>query len=128
MARAAKRVLSVLVADEKAFFTRGRRLAALADDELPMPDETTVSFGDAADMLKMLTPARVQLIDAVKTKSDSITALADRLHRDRSSVTRDVASLAERGLLLVKSCVLPGHGRMKMVTVPAHKMRLVAEL
>ena len=60
--------VSVTVADENAFFARGRRLAALADAGKPIPSESVISFGDPADLLKMLTPARLALMSAVKAQ------------------------------------------------------------
>lgn len=122
------RVLSVVVADEHDFFVRGRGLAALADAGKPIPNEKTISFGDPADLLKMLTPARLELVGEVKRTPDSISGIAGRLHRDRAAVKRDVDRLEAMGILCVESRVLPGHGRMKYVSVPATKLRLMAEI
>ena len=120
--------IAVIVADENKFFARGKRLAAIADAGKPIPSESVISFGDPADLLKMLTPARLALMSAVKARPDSITAIAERLHRDRSAVKRDVDSLHKAGLLAVESTVLAGHGMMKRVSLAAQKMRLKAEL
>ena len=120
--------IAVIVADENEFFARGKRLAAIADAGKPIPSESVISFGDPADLLKMLTPARLALMSAVKARPDSITAIAERLHRDRSAVKRDVDSLHKAGLLAVESTVLAGHGMMKRVSLAAQKMRLKAEL
>ena len=81
--------ISIVVADESEFFARGKRLAGLADKGKPIPAKSVISFGDPADLLKMLTPARLALVSAVKAQPDSITAIAERLHRDRSAVKRD---------------------------------------
>lgn len=120
--------VSIAVADEQEFFARGRRLAALADAGRPIPSESVISFGDPADLLKMLTPARMALIQAVKARPDSITAIAQRLHRDRSAVKRDVDQLHAAGLVSVEQTTLAGHGVMKRVSLTAHKLRLQAEL
>ena len=120
--------IAIIVADENEFFARGKRLAAIADAGKPIPSESVISFGDPADLLKMLTPARLALMSAVKARPDSITAIAERLHRDRSAVKRDVDSLHKAGLLAVESTVLAGHGMMKRVSLAAQKMRLKAEL
>ena len=119
---------SITVADETEFFARGKRLAALADAGKPIPNESVISFGDPADLLKLLTPARLALMSAVKAQPDSITAIAERLHRDRSAVKRDVDSLHNAGLLAVEQTVLAGHGMMKRVSLAAQRMRLQAEL
>lgn len=120
--------ISVIAADENEFFARGKRLAALADACKSIPSESVISFGDPADLLKMLTPARLALISAVKAQPDSITAIAERLHRDRSAVKRDVDSLHKAGLLVVEQTVLAGHGMLKRVSLAAQNMRLQAEL
>ena len=120
--------IAITVAVDSEFFARGKRLAALADAGKPIPSESVISFGDPADLIKMLTPARLALISAVKAHPDSITAIAERLHRDRSAVKRDVDSLQKAGLLVVEQTVLAGHGMMKRVSLVAQKLRLQAEL
>jgi predicted transcriptional regulator len=122
-----KRV-TVTLGDEDAFFARGKTIAALADAGKPIPNEWIISFGDPADLLKMLTPARLELIGALKSGPSSITAISDRLHRDRSSVSKDVEQLQVCGLLKVVQKVLPGHGKQKEVSLTAPRMQLQAML
>jgi predicted transcriptional regulator len=122
-----KRV-TVTLGDEDAFFARGKTIAALADAGKPIPNEWIISFGDPADLLKMLTPARLELIGALKSGPSSITAISDRLHRDRSSVSKDVEQLQIFGLLKVVQKVLPGHGKQKEVSLTAPRMQLQAML
>jgi predicted transcriptional regulator len=122
-----KRV-TVTLGDEDAFFARGKTIAALADAGKPIPNEWIISFGDPADLLKILTPARLELIGALKSGPSSITAISDRLHRDRSSVSKDVEQLQVCGLLKVVQKVLPGHGKQKEVSLTAPRMQLQAML
>lgn len=103
-------------------------MAALARAGKPIASESVISFGDPADLLKMLALARLAPINAVRAQPDSITAIAERLHRDRSAVKRDVNSLHKAGLLAVEQTVLAGHGMMKRGSLFAQKMRLQAEL
>jgi predicted transcriptional regulator len=110
------------------FFKRGRTLAKLADQGKPLPEESVVSFEDPTDLLKFLTTARLEVFRAVKEQPGSITAIAERLHRDRSAVKRDVDILAKYGLVEVEPKVLPGHGRMKEVRTTAQSFRLEAQL
>lgn len=119
---------SIIVADEHQFFARGKRLAKLADKGERIPNEAVISFGDPADLVRVLTPAKLNLIGALREKPDSITGVAARLHRDRSAVVRDIEQLREAGLLAVESRPLPGHGTMKFVSLVARKLRLQAEL
>jgi predicted transcriptional regulator len=118
----------VTLGDEDSFFARGKAIAALADAGKPIPAEWIISFGSPADLLKVLTPARLELIDALRSGPSSITAISDRLHRDRSSISKDVDQLQMCGLLQVVQKVLPGHGRQKEVSLKAPRMQLQATL
>ena len=66
-----KRV-TVTLGNEDAFFARGKTIAALADAGKPIPSEWIISFGDPADLLKVLTPARLELIRALKSGPSSL--------------------------------------------------------
>jgi predicted transcriptional regulator len=75
------------------FLGRARKLARLADAGKPIPESFVISFEDPADMLAVLTPARLALFRAIKQKPGSIASIAQKMKRDRSAVTRDVAAL-----------------------------------
>lgn len=112
----------------ESFFKRGRKLAKLADLGNSLPEERVISFEDPTDVLKLLTTARLALFRSIKAQPGSITAISERLHRDRSAVKRDVDELANAGLVKIEPKVLPGHGRMKEVSATADNFRLEAEL
>jgi len=114
--------------NEQDFFRRGRRLARLADAGQPLPEERTLSFEDPADLLRLLTASRLDVLRSVKSEPGSITVIAGRLHRDRSAVKRDVDQLAQAGLVTVETKTLPGHGRMKEIRAAAGVFRLEAML
>lgn len=111
---------------EGDFFQRGIALARLADVGDTLPEERTVSFEDPAELLRLLTVSRLDLFRSVKNEPGSITVIAERLHRDRSAVKRDVDQLANAGLVTIETKVLPGHGHMKEVRVAASFFRLEA--
>jgi predicted transcriptional regulator len=67
-------------------------------------------------------------LNQVKETPTSITALAMRLKRDRSAVTRDVQVLERFGVIQVTEKPLPGHGRQKWITPLAGEIRLTAVL
>ncbi|OFZ70175.1 MAG: transcriptional regulator [Betaproteobacteria bacterium RBG_16_58_11] len=113
---------------EEDFFKRGRKVAKLADLGAHLTDERIISFEDPADLLRLLTTARLALFRAIKERPGSITDMAERLHRDRSAVKRDVDELEKVGLVRVEPKTLPGHGRMKEVSVAANQFRLEAQL
>ena len=120
--------LTMKTGTEKDFFKRGRQLAWAADHGEPLADERTISFEDPADLMKLITSARLTLFRAVKEMPGSITEISERLHRDRSAVKRDVDELERAGLVMVAEKVLPGHGRMKEVRATAHRFSLQAEI
>lgn len=111
---------------EQDFFRRGKVLARLADAGQPMPEERNVSFEDPADLLRLLTASRLDVFRSVKGEPGSITVIAERLHRDRSAVKRDVDQLAQVGLVTIETKTLPGHGHMKEIRAAAGIFRLEA--
>jgi len=120
--------LIVKTGTEEDFFKRGRQLARAADREERLPDERIISFEDPADVMKLITVARLALFRSVKEMPGSITEISERLHRDRSAVKRDVDELERAGLVTVAEKVLPGHGRMKEVRATALRFSLQAEI
>lgn len=120
--------LIVKTGTEEDFFKRGRQLARAADRGERLPDERIISFEDPADVMKLITSARLALFRTVKEMPGSITEISGRLHRDRSAVKRDVDELERAGLVTVSEKVLPGHGRMKEVRATALRFSLQAEI
>lgn len=110
------------------FFERGRSHAKRADAGTRLRESSLITFENPADMMRFLTPAKMTLFRAIKLRPGSISAIAARVKRDRSAVTRDVAELQRFGLVLVAAEVLPGHGRMKKVSAAASEIRLEAVL
>ena len=118
--------ITIKTGTEAGFFARGNALAKLADQGQRIAHESVLSFEDPSDMLRLLTQGRLAVLGAVREQPDSITGVALRLGRDRSSVKRDVDALERAGILLVDSMILPGHGRMKQVRPVAARLRLQA--
>jgi predicted transcriptional regulator len=118
----------IKTAQPEDFFTRGRHLAKLADAGERLPHERVISFEDPAELLQLLTPARLALFQAIKDAPGSITAIAERLHRNRRAVKRDLDALARYDLVMIEAKALPGHGRMKEVSIGAEHYRLEAQL
>lgn len=79
-------------------FARVWRRAAAGER---LPEATPkVHFSSLAELLSMLTPKRLELLDAVARKPGcSIRALAGRLGRDYKNVHGDVTALASLGLI-----------------------------
>jgi len=108
------------------FFEHVRETAKQLDrSEVPKP-EFTLTFEDPGDMFAVMSPARLELFRAAKSDPSSITAIAHRLHRDRSTVKKDVDILVAAGLLNIEEVPLPGHGRQKYVRAVADRIQLQA--
>jgi predicted transcriptional regulator len=108
------------------FFTRGREIAQKIDTGEALEPEFTLTFEEPGDMFAVMSPARLELFRAAKSVPSSITAIAHRLHRDRSTVKKDVDILVAAGLLDIEEVPLPGHGRQKFVRATADKIHLQA--
>lgn len=90
--------------------------------------EITIVFDNPLAMVEVLTAERLRLVQRVRRKSSSISALAVALKRDLKSVRRDVAKLERAGVVRIREQVNPGHGRMKIVEPVAQQYRLSAVL
>ena len=66
----------------------------------------------------------LEIMQAPKT----IGELSERLHRNRSAITKDVHLLEKHGLLVSERQVNPGHGIQKLVKSIAPKIEVVATL
>ncbi len=84
--------------------------------------EKIITFADPIDMLECLTVQRIRLIQTTREQRLSISALAIALKRNRGSVTRDVNTLRQLGLLRLSERVNPGHGKVQIVEPIAKKL------
>ncbi len=122
------RRLKLKTGTEADFFSSGREIARLADAGIPIPEEMVLSFEDPADLMSLITEARLNLFREIKKHPGSITKISLALGRDRSAVKRDIDILARAGLVTVATAKLPGHGSMKEVKATATRISLMAEV
>jgi predicted transcriptional regulator len=120
------RNVTVSTGTAEEFFKRGREIAQKIDNGEALEAEYTLTFEDPGDMFAVMSSARLELFRAAKKEAASITALAQRLKRDRSSVKKDVDILAAAGLLDIEDTALPGHGRQKFISAAADRIYLQA--
>jgi len=111
----------------EGFKKRALARARLMDAGLPFPPSRGITFESPAEMVRLLSPARLDLFDAVKNRTLSIRELAQTLGRDVSAVRRDVSALEKFGIVRSEQIVNPGHGRVRMVSAPA-SISISAEL
>ena len=90
--------------------------------------EITITFDNPLALLEVLTVERIRLVQRVRAKSSSISALAAALGRDPKSVRRDVLKLERAGVVRTREQINPGHGRVKVVEPVARECQLTAVL
>jgi predicted transcriptional regulator len=126
-----KRKISVIVDKDGAegFFRRARAHARALDAGDELPNEAVIAFEDPADMMKMLTSTRMQLLASLREGGATrIADLAQKLGRDKRAVSRDVSAMRQYGLLLTTYVTNAGHGRNLVVMPSAKRLELKAAI
>lgn len=85
-------------------------------------------FEDPADLIRVLSAARVRVLQAVRPKPITVSQLVNAMKRDRQAVMRDVRLLESFGLLETREAPNPGHGRQRIVAPLAARYQLVANI
>ena len=114
--------------DVAGFFSRARDAARRADRGGVFEGKVTLSFEDPQKMFSVLSQARRRLMHEVMHEPRTINELSRRLHRNRSSITKDVWLLEKLGLIVSQRRSNPGHGIQKTVRSVATKIEMVATL
>lgn len=86
--------------DVAGFFSRAKSAAQKTDQGKAFDGTVTLSFEDPERMFTVLSQARRRLMLEVLHEPRTINGLCRRLHRNRSTVTRDVGLLEKIGLLV----------------------------
>ncbi len=114
--------------DLDGFFARAKDAARRADQSQVFEEKITLSFEDPQRMFSVLSETRRRLMSEVMREPRTIKELTTRLHRNRSSVTKDVGMLEKMGLVVSSRQPNPGHGFQKVVQSIAPKIDMVAAL
>lgn len=114
--------------DVKGFFARAKDAARRADHGQAFEGTVTLAFEDPQRMFTVLSEARRRLMLEVMHEPKSINELTQRLHRNRSAITKDVGLLEKVGLVVSQRQANPGHGIQKVVRSIAPKIEMVATL
>jgi predicted transcriptional regulator len=110
----------------KGFFGRVREHARKLDRGEELAPEMTISFENAADMMRVLSPQRVRVLRVARQGAAPVSKLASGLKRDTRAVSRDVDLLEQFGLLRTRYQANPGHGKQRIVEPCAAKLQLIA--
>ena len=108
------------------FFARMRDVARKLDRGEVLRPSITLSFEDPADLLEIMTPTRLRVMEQVRGRAIALSALAAALSRDPSAVRRDVALLEGKHLLKTRRVTNPGHGVQTLVERAAASIELSA--
>lgn len=115
--------------DVAGFFSRAKSAAQRADQGEAFDSTVTLSFEAPQQMFTVLSQARRRLMLEVLHEPRTINELSHRLHRNRSTVTKDVGMLEKMGLLVSQRQANPaGHGIQKLVRSVAPRIEMVARL
>ena len=114
--------------DVTGFFSRAKDAARRADQGSAFEGKVTFSFEDPQTMFNVLSAGRRRLMLEVLHEPRTINELSQRLHRNRSSITKDVGLLEKLGLIVSQRRSNPGHGIQKIVQSVAPKIEMVATL
>lgn len=120
--------VSVRTGDSAAFYARAREAALKADQGKAFDGKVTLSFEDPQRMFTVLSESRRRLMLEIMEEPKTINDLTTRLHRNRSSITKDIGMLEKLGLVISSRQTNPGHGIQKMVQAIAPKIDMVATL
>ena len=114
--------------DVTGFFACAKDAARRADRGGAFDGTITLAFEDPQRMFNVLSGARRRLMQEVLHEPKTINELSQRLHRNRSSITKDVGLLEKFGLIVSQRRANPGHGIEKLVRSIAPKIEMVATL
>lgn len=115
--------------DVTGFFSRAKDAARKADRGEAFEEKLTISFEDPQQMFSVLSEARRSLMLQIMHEPRTINELSELLHRNRSSITKDVGLLEKLGLLVSQRQANPaGHGIQKVVRSVAPRIEMVATL
>ncbi|MFY9675952.1 MAG: hypothetical protein WB817_20415 [Terriglobales bacterium] len=110
----------------KGFFERSREHARRLDRGESLAPEVTVSFENANDIVSVLSPQRIRVLELAKKGPKPVAILASGLNRDLRAVSRDIDLLERFGLLRSRYETNPGHGKRRIVEPRAARYQLVA--
>jgi len=121
-------VFNVKTESREDFFARGKRIAKMLDKGEKTTPSRMISFEDPEDLKNFLTKTKLALLAALRKKPDSISGLANTLHRSRATVDKDVRQLESIGIVVSEYVINPGHGRCRIIkTVDANPIKLFVE-
>ena len=110
----------------EGFFTRAKSIAKKLDRGARLEPELRVTFEDPFELMRVMTPKRMELLLTIRREAAAIRDLAVAVHLEGAAVARDVKMLESLGLVATELEKNPGHGVNKVVHPLAEQYELVA--
>ncbi|MGD9591646.1 MAG: hypothetical protein AB7V32_03905 [Candidatus Berkiella sp.] len=107
--------ISLETKSQKDFFARGKMISQIADEMKNLCPEKTIWFEDVKDFNKFINENKIKLLAQIRETPCSITELANKIKRNRASVTRDVNELEKYKLVKTQLINNDGHGKIRLV-------------
>ena len=121
-------VFTVKTESREDFFARGKGIAKKLDKGDNVTASRIISFEDPEDLIEFLTKTKQALLAALREKPDSISGLANKLHRSRAAIDKDVRQLESVGIVTSEYVINPGHGRSRIIkAVDSNPIKLHVE-
>lgn len=108
-------IIDVKMETVEEFFERGKLTAKQLDKGEKVLSRRVISFENPEDLVKFLTQTKLALLAAIRRKPSSITSLANKLHRSRSAIDKDIQMLESIGIVESEYVSNPGHGRCRII-------------
>lgn len=94
-----------------------------------LPSQTTFSFESPKELIGLLTPRRIDLLQKLASDGDlPVNLLAKKLRRTRSAINRDLGILKRMGVVRTRSVPNAGHGRMTLASPLAAEYDFVCSI
>ena len=88
-----KTTVNIGVGTADDFFERSIDRAKKLDRDERLKPEMRITFEDPAELIRVMTGKRVELIHSIRRQPAAVSELALNLNRDRAAVDRDVKLL-----------------------------------
>lgn len=120
--------VTITTGTDSDFFVRGRLISRAADAGETLEEELILTFEDFEDLMKLVSPARLNLLRSVMKEPGTISDISERLNRSRRSVMRDVNALVLAGIVEASDKTNPGQGPAKVLSVKAQHISLRVDI
>jgi predicted transcriptional regulator len=111
------------------FFATAKEIAHKLDKKEMVEPAHIVTFADPSDLIKFLSPKKMEVINFIKTHPQkTIKEISHLLQRNRSSISKDINSMIDAGIVKINVVKDPEQGFIKKIGLFYDKIVLQAAL